>query len=79
MNKRLLFVDDDPLVLDGLRRALHGMRQTWEMNFVDSAEAVLNVVGDRVGPSHIQAHQQVDGNARRFQLPGRVQRVAATA
>jgi len=28
MPKRLLFVDDEAMVLDGLRRALHGMRQT---------------------------------------------------
>ena len=44
MNKRLLFVDDDPLLLDGLRRALHGMRQTWEMNFVGSADAALQAL-----------------------------------
>ena len=44
MNKRLLFVDDDPLVLAGLRRALHGMRQTWEMSFVDGAEAALDAL-----------------------------------
>lgn len=44
MNKRLLFVDDDTLVLDGLRRALHGMRQAWEMNFVSSAEAALQAL-----------------------------------
>jgi DNA-binding NarL/FixJ family response regulator len=44
MNRRLLFVDDDPLVLDGLRRALHGMRQTWEMNFVSSADAALQAL-----------------------------------
>jgi HD-like signal output (HDOD) protein/CheY-like chemotaxis protein len=44
MTKRLLFVDDDPLVLDGLRRALHGMRQSWEMNFVSNAEAALDAL-----------------------------------
>ena len=44
MKKRLLFVDDDPLVLDGLRRALHSMRQTWEMNFVGSAAAALEAL-----------------------------------
>lgn len=44
MKKRLLFVDDDPLVLDGLRRALHGMRQGWEMNFVSSADAALQAL-----------------------------------
>src|ERR1700756_4713172 len=44
MNKRLLFVDDDPLVLDGLRRALHSMHKTWEMSFVSSADAALQAL-----------------------------------
>ena len=44
MKKRLLFVDDDPSVLDGLRRALHRMRQTWEMNFVENASAALQAL-----------------------------------
>lgn len=44
MNKRLLFVDDDPMVLSGLRRALHGMRQAWEMDFVDGADAALQAL-----------------------------------
>jgi putative nucleotidyltransferase with HDIG domain len=44
MTKRLLFVDDDPMVLDGFRRALHGMRQSWEMNFVESAAAALTAL-----------------------------------
>jgi hypothetical protein len=33
MLKRLLFVDDDAMVLAGLRRGLHEMRQEWEMTF----------------------------------------------
>lgn len=41
MKKRLLFVDDDPMVLSGLRRSLHNMRETWDMHFVDSAAAAL--------------------------------------
>ena len=44
MNKRLLFVDDESMVLDGLRRALHGMRESWEMNFVSSADAALQAL-----------------------------------
>jgi putative nucleotidyltransferase with HDIG domain len=44
MPKRLLFVDDEIMVLDGLRRALHGMRLEWEMNFVDSAAAALQAL-----------------------------------
>lgn len=41
MPKRLLFVDDEGMVLDGLRRSLHGMRQEWEMRFVNSAATAL--------------------------------------
>jgi putative nucleotidyltransferase with HDIG domain len=44
MPKRLLFVDDDSMVLDGLRRTLHGMRQEWEMHFVNSAAAALEAL-----------------------------------
>jgi HD-like signal output (HDOD) protein len=39
--KRVLFVDDEPMVLDGLRRMLHGMGREWEMEFVSSGEAAL--------------------------------------
>ena len=37
MPRRLLFVDDEPMVLDGLRRALCEMRFEWETKFIDSA------------------------------------------
>lgn len=41
MSKRLLFVDDEPMVLNGLRRALHSMQREWEMEFVASPGAAL--------------------------------------
>jgi HD-like signal output (HDOD) protein len=44
MKKRLLFVDDDPMVLDGLRRSLHGMREVWEMRFVNSGAEALEAL-----------------------------------
>lgn len=44
MRKRLLFVDDERLVLDGLRRALHCMRGEWEMKFVDTPAAALEIM-----------------------------------
>lgn len=44
MPKRLLFVDDEIMVLNGLRRALHRMRLEWDMNFVDSAAAALQAL-----------------------------------
>jgi HD-like signal output (HDOD) protein/CheY-like chemotaxis protein len=41
MKNRILFVDDDPLVLQGLQRMLRSMRQEWEMEFVDGAASAL--------------------------------------
>src|ERR1700723_2271919 len=35
--KQLLFVDDEPLVLDSFRRSLAGYRGSWAMSFVDSS------------------------------------------
>jgi Response regulator containing CheY-like receiver domain and AraC-type DNA-binding domain len=48
MPKRLLFVDDEILVLNGLRRALHGMRQDWDMRFVEGAQAALLALDQQV-------------------------------
>ena len=39
--KRILFVDDQQNVLDGLRRMLHSERSVWEMEFVSSGDAAL--------------------------------------
>jgi HD-like signal output (HDOD) protein len=39
--KRVLFVDDEPRVLEGLRRMLRGLRQQWGMEFVPSGEEAL--------------------------------------
>lgn len=39
--KRVLFVDDEIALLDGLRTRLHGMRSKWEMVFVESASRAL--------------------------------------
>jgi HD-like signal output (HDOD) protein len=38
---RVLFIDDDTNVLDGLRRALRSARGTWDMQFVSSARQAL--------------------------------------
>jgi HD-like signal output (HDOD) protein len=43
--RRLLFVDDEPLVLEGLRRALRSMRQEWETNFVTGGPQALEELG----------------------------------
>jgi HD-like signal output (HDOD) protein len=39
--KNILFVDDEPMVLDGLRNVLHPLRREWHMEFVASGEAAL--------------------------------------
>jgi DNA-binding NarL/FixJ family response regulator len=39
--KRILFVDDEPLVLRGLRNLLHAERSRWEMVFAVGGEAAL--------------------------------------
>jgi HD-like signal output (HDOD) protein/CheY-like chemotaxis protein len=41
MKKRILFVDDEVMVLQGLQRMLRSMRAEWEMEFVESAAAAL--------------------------------------
>ena len=41
MKKRLLFVDDEPNVLEGLHRLLHDHRKIWDMTFLSSAEEAL--------------------------------------
>ena len=41
MNKRVLFVDDDDLVLQGLRRMLRPLREEWDMEFVASGSQAL--------------------------------------
>ena len=44
--KRILFVDDEPHLLAGLRRSLRGQRGEWEMFFAGSAEEALRLVDD---------------------------------
>ena len=38
---RVLFVDDDANILDGLRRTLRSMRGSWHMEFAPSARQAL--------------------------------------
>ena len=39
--KRILFVDDESKILDGIRRALHGDRKRWDLQFALGGEAAL--------------------------------------
>lgn len=41
MKRRILFVDDDPNLLQGLQRMLRGMRHEWDMEFVGSGLEAL--------------------------------------
>ena len=40
--KNLLFVDDEPKVLQGLQRQLRSMRNEWNMNFIDGGQKALD-------------------------------------
>ena len=42
MKRRILFVDDEPNILNSLRRMLHAERSQWDMSFVDGAHAALD-------------------------------------
>ena len=42
MKRRILFVDDEPNVLDGLRRMLRAERDRWDMSFVDGVDPALD-------------------------------------
>jgi response regulator RpfG family c-di-GMP phosphodiesterase len=44
MKRRLIFVDDQPNVLSGLKRMLHRMTDEWEMEFVDSGTEALKAM-----------------------------------
>jgi len=42
--KNILFVDDEPVLLDGLRRSLRSMRNEWSITFAGSGEEALKVL-----------------------------------
>lgn len=44
MKPRILFVDDEPHVLAGLRRSLRSVKDEWEMVFTEEAETVLEIL-----------------------------------
>lgn len=47
MKRRVLFVDDEPNVLDGLRRMLRPLRGEWDMVFATGGPAALEVLAER--------------------------------
>jgi putative nucleotidyltransferase with HDIG domain len=44
MKRRVLFVDDEPNVLDGLRRMLRPLRNEWDMRFAPGGSAALELM-----------------------------------
>jgi len=44
--KRILFVDDEPRVLDGLKRMLYPLRAEWQMAFVSSGHEALRSLSE---------------------------------
>lgn len=45
--KRVLFVDDEVRILEGLRRMLRAMRNDWEMEFASGGQAALDMMAAR--------------------------------
>lgn len=44
MKPKILFVDDEPNVLDGLRCSLRAMRLTWDMSFAPGGREALELL-----------------------------------
>lgn len=47
IRRRILFVDDETKILEGLRRSLRPMREEWEAVFADGGEQALRVLQDQ--------------------------------
>jgi putative nucleotidyltransferase with HDIG domain len=47
IKRRIIFVDDEPFVLQGLQRTLRGMRDEWDMEFVESGSKALSAMSER--------------------------------
>jgi len=50
VRRRVLFVDDETRVLDGLRRMLRGLRNEWDMQFVDRGPEALRLLDESEPP-----------------------------
>ena len=47
MKGKILFVDDEPIVLDSIRRMLHDKRSDWDMTFVNTSDDALTLARER--------------------------------
>jgi len=57
---RIIFVDDEPRVLDGIRRFLYPMRREWDMSFACSGPQALEIM----------AHDPFDVIVTDVRMPG---------
>jgi len=46
LQRRILFVDDEPRVLTSIRRMLHGLRTEWHMQFAESGPEALSMLAE---------------------------------
>lgn len=46
MKRKILFVDDERNILQGLRRMLHGMHDVWDMRFADGGHQALLMLAE---------------------------------
>lgn len=46
MKRRILFVDDEPKVLTGIRRMLSDMRDEWELLFAEGGQRALEIIDE---------------------------------
>jgi HD-like signal output (HDOD) protein len=47
MKKQILFVDDSPKILDGLRRMLRGQQEEWDLFFAGNGNEALELLGKK--------------------------------
>ncbi len=47
MKPAILFVDDEPNVINGLRRSFYSMKREWDLFFAESGVAAINIVEQR--------------------------------
>jgi HD-like signal output (HDOD) protein len=57
---RVLFVDDEPRILDGLRRSLRGKRAEWDMSFAPGGQPALELLAEE-GYAVVVSDMQMPG------------------
>lgn len=60
MKRNILFVDDEPNILQGLRRMLRPMREQWEMHFAASGQEALEIMS-RVAMDAVVSDMRMPG------------------